>query len=76
MKERVLVWEEMDAPMHGATAAAAEDPAKPEAPAVPSARQQGYAPLPGQQWDRFEVALSKPSGKQKLGMVLKHAQVM
>lgn len=27
------------------------------------------------QWDRFEVKLSKPSGRQKLGMVLKHAQV-
>lgn len=29
----------------------------------------------GGQWDRFEVQLSKPSGKQKLGMVLKHVQV-
>lgn len=27
-------------------------------------------------WDRFEVKLSKPSGKQKLGMVLKHVQVI
>lgn len=29
----------------------------------------------GGQWERFEVVLSKPSGRQKLGMVLKHAQV-
>lgn len=38
---------------------------------VPSPRPQGGSA----QWDRFEVALSKPSGRQKLGMVLKHAQV-
>lgn len=34
----------------------------------------GVAPSGGGgQWDRFELKLSKPSGKQKLGMVLKHA---
>lgn len=44
---------------------------------VSSPRQaQGSPKSPtGQHWDRFEVKLSKPSGKQKLGMVLKHAQV-
>lgn len=36
---------------------------------------RGSAVSSSGQWDRFEVKLSKPSGKQKLGMVLKHAQV-
>ena len=36
--------------------------------------KSGVAPSGGVgQWDRFELKLSKPSGKQKLGMVLKHA---
>lgn len=55
-----------------------KDLAKPEARAVlnPALRQQGVSQSASAvQWDRFEVALSKPSGKQKLGMVLKHAQV-
>ncbi|CAB1116961.1 unnamed protein product [Ectocarpus sp. CCAP 1310/34] len=47
------------------TAGAVEDPAQ---------RSSGQQPQQ-QQWDRFEVVLSKPSGSQKLGMVLKHAQV-
>lgn len=46
-------------------AGAVEDPAQ---------RSSGQQPQQ-QQWDRFEVVLSKPSGSQKLGMVLKHAQV-
>lgn len=35
-------------------------------------------PATGQQqepWDLFKIVLSKPLGTQKLGMVLKHAQV-
>ncbi|CAN0287639.1 unnamed protein product, partial [Ectocarpus fasciculatus] len=39
------------------------------------AQRSSSGQQPQQQWDRFEVVLSKPSGSQKLGMVLKHAQV-
>lgn len=65
--------------LHGG---ATKDSAKPEARVVPNAalrqpQQQGPSlSQSAAQWDRFEVALSKPSGRQKLGMVLKHAQVM
>lgn len=43
--------------------------------AVQDPGQRSSGQQPQQQWDRFEVVLSKPSGSQKLGMVLKHAQV-
>ena len=62
-----------------------KDSTKPEARVVPNSalrqHQQHQQQGPSQsqsavQWDRFEVALPKPSGRQKLGMVLKHAQVI